>query len=207
MARSCAPRRRGHREQRRRRRAPIVDAATERRAHGAGHRGGFVIHGGRAGGEFGDVWRWVDDVWTELRCEGSTPAPRWSPAVALPGRHCSRAAARAAGDLEDAHVLDLATQTRPRCGAAFPVAFAVPRPRADNRLAAAARRFADAAWATSRSTTRPRRRRGASRPACARRARASSSSRAASPRTRARSVASRCFALTACSCVAERRST
>ena len=56
-----------------------------RERHGAAAvQGGFVIHGGRAGGAFGDAWHWDDDVWTELRCEGSAPAPRWSHGTGAP---------------------------------------------------------------------------------------------------------------------------
>ena len=85
-----------------------------RERHGAAAvEGGFIIHGGRAGGAFGDAWRWDDGVWTELRCEGSPPAPRWSHAfVALPGNAFLVCGGRnEAGDLDDAHVLDLGTRT------------------------------------------------------------------------------------------------
>ena len=123
-----------------------------RERHGAAAvEGGFVIHGGRAGGAFGDVWRWDDDVWTELRCEGSPPAPRWSHAVvALPGEALLACGGRGdAGDLDDTHVLDLATQTWSRVAApAFPVAFACST--ADGQTIAfgggRAARFAGAAW-------------------------------------------------------------
>ena len=124
-----------------------------RERHGAAAvEGGFVIHGGRAGGAFGDVWRWVDDVWTELRCEGSPPAPRWSHAfVALPGDAFLACGGRGdEGDLDDAYVLDLRTQAWSRVAApAFPVAFACST--ADGQTIAfgggRAARFADAAWA------------------------------------------------------------
>ena len=111
--------------------APTVSSTPRPKArerHGAAAvEGGFVIHGGRAGGAFGDVWRWHDDVWTELRCEGSAPAPRWSHGfVALPGDACLACGGRGdAGDLDDAHVLDLAACTWSRVAPpAFPVAFA-----------------------------------------------------------------------------------
>ena len=124
-----------------------------RERHGAAAvEGGFVIHGGRAGGAFGDAWRWDDDVWTELRCEGSPPAPRWSHGfVALPGEALLACGGRGdAGDLDaDAHVLDLATQTWSRVAApAFPVAFACST--SDGCVVAfgggRAARFAGAAW-------------------------------------------------------------
>ena len=124
-----------------------------RERHGAAAvDGGFVIHGGRAGGAFGDAWRWHDDVWTELRCEGSPPAPRWSHAVAtLPGEALLVTGGRGdAGDLDDdAYVLDLATQAWSRVAApAFPVAFACAT--TDGQTIAfgggRAARFADAAW-------------------------------------------------------------
>ena len=124
-----------------------------RERHGAAaFKNGFVIHGGRAGGAFGDAWRWHDDVWTELRCEGSPPAPRWSHSfVALPGDACLACGGRGdAGDLDDdAYVLDLATQAWSRVAApAFPVAFACST--ADGQTIAfgggRAARFADAAW-------------------------------------------------------------
>ena len=123
-----------------------------RERHGAAAvQGGFVIHGGRAGGAFGDAWRWDDDVWTELRCEGSPPAPRWSHGfVALPGDAFLVTGGRGdAGDLDDAHVLDLATQAWSRVAPpAFPVAFACST--ADGQTIAfgggRAARFADAAW-------------------------------------------------------------
>ena len=125
-----------------------------RERHGAAAvDGGFVIHGGRAGGAFGDVWRWDDDVWTELRCEGSPPAPRWSHAfVALPGEAFLACGGRGdTGDLDDdAYVLDLATQTWSCVAApAFPVAFACST--SDGQTIAfgggrAARFTADAEW-------------------------------------------------------------
>ena len=124
-----------------------------RERHGAAALdGGFVVHGGRAGGAFGDVWRWHDGVWTELRCEGSPPAPRWSHGfVALPGDALLVTGGRDdTGDLDDdAHVLDLATQTWSRAAApAFPVAFAVST--SDGCVVAfgggRAARFTDAAW-------------------------------------------------------------
>ena len=96
--------------------APTVSSTPgpkARERHGAAAvDGGFVIHGGRAGGAFGDAWRWDDGVWTELRCEGSAPAPRWSHGfVALPGDACLACGGRGdAGDLDDAYVLDLRTQ-------------------------------------------------------------------------------------------------
>ena len=123
-----------------------------RERHGAAAvDGGFVIHGGRAGGAFGDAWRWDDGVWTELRCEGSAPAPRWSHGfVALPGEAFLVTGGQSdAGDLDDAHVLDLATQTWSRVAApAFPVAFAGST--SDGCVVAfgggRAARFADAEW-------------------------------------------------------------
>ena len=123
-----------------------------RERHGAAAvQGGFVIHGGRAGGAFGDAWRWDDGVWTELRCEGSAPAPRWSHGfVALPGDAFLVCGGRGdAGDLEDAHVLVMGTRTWSRVAApAFPVAFACST--ADGQTIAfgggRAARFADAAW-------------------------------------------------------------
>ena len=135
--------------------APTVSSTPRPKArerHGAAAiQGGFVIHGGRAGAAFGDAWRWDDDVWTELRCEGSPPAPRWSHGfVALPGDAFLACGGRGdAGELEDAHVLDLATQTWSRVAVpAFPVAFACST--ADGQTIAfgggRASRFADAAW-------------------------------------------------------------
>ena len=135
--------------------APAVSSTPRPKArerHGAAAvDGGFVIHGGRAGGAFGDVWRWDDGVWTELRCEGSAPAPRWSHGfVALPGDAFLVTGGRGdAGDLDDAHVLDLATQAWSRVAApAFPVAFAYAT--TDGQTIAfgggRAARFADAAW-------------------------------------------------------------
>jgi hypothetical protein len=135
--------------------APTVSSTprpTARERHGAAAvEGGFVIHGGRAGGAFGDVWCWNDNLWTELRCEGSAPAPRWSHGfVALPGDAFLACGGRSdAGDLDDAHVLDLATQTWSRVAApAFPVAFAAST--SDGCVVAfgggRAARFADAAW-------------------------------------------------------------
>ena len=125
-----------------------------RERHGAAaFKNGFVIHGGRAGGAFGDAWRWDDDVWTELRCEGSPPAPRWSHAfVALPGGAFLACGGRGdAGDLgDDVHVLDLATRTWSRVAPpAFPVAFACST--SDGQTIAfgggrAARFTTDAAW-------------------------------------------------------------
>ena len=135
--------------------APTVSSTPRPKArerHGAAAvEGGFVIHGGRAGGAFGDVWRWDDGVWTELRCEGSAPAPRWSHGfVALPGDAFLVCGGRGdAGDLEDAHVLVMGTRTWSRVAApAFPVAFACST--ADGQTIAfgggRAARFADAAW-------------------------------------------------------------
>ena len=136
--------------------APTVSSTPRPKArerHGAAaFKNGFVIHGGRAGGAFGDAWRWHDDVWTELRCEGSPPAPRWSHAVAtLPGEALLVTGGRGdAGDLDDdAYVLDLATQAWSRVAApAFPVAFACAT--TDGQTIAfgggRAARFADAAW-------------------------------------------------------------
>ena len=123
-----------------------------RERHGAAAvDGGFVIHGGRAGGAFGDVWRWHDGVWTELRCEGSPPAPRWSHGfVALPGDAFLVCGGRNdVGDLDDAHVLVMGTRTWSRVAApAFPVAFACAT--TDGQTVAfgggRAARFADAAW-------------------------------------------------------------
>jgi hypothetical protein len=137
--------------------APTVSSTPRPKArerHGAAAvEGGFVIHGGRAGGAFGDAWRWDDDVWTELRCEGSPPAPRWSHAfVALPGGAFLACGGRGdAGDLgDDVHVLDLATRTWSRVAPpAFPVAFACST--SDGQTIAfgggrAARFTTDAAW-------------------------------------------------------------
>ena len=135
--------------------APTVSSTPRPKArerHGAAAvDGGFVIHGGRAGGAFGDAWRWDDGVWTELRCEGSAPAPRWSHGfVALPGDAFLVCGGRGdAGDLEDAHVLVMGTRTWSRVAApAFPVAFACST--ADGQTIAfgggRAARFADAAW-------------------------------------------------------------
>ena len=132
---------------------PSTPRPKARERHGAAAvEGGFVVHGGRAGGAFGDAWRWDDGVWTELRCEGSPPAPRWSHAfVALPGDAFLVTGGQSdAGDLDDdAHVLDLATQTWSRVAApAFPVAFAGLT--SDGCVVAfgggRAARFADAAW-------------------------------------------------------------
>ena len=135
--------------------APTVSSTPgpkARERHGAAAvDGGFVIHGGRAGGAFGDVWRWHDGVWTELRCEGSPPAPRWSHGfVALPGDAFLVCGGQGdAGDLDDAHVLVMATRTWSRVAApAFPVAFACAT--TDGQAIAfgggRAARFADAAW-------------------------------------------------------------
>ena len=135
--------------------APTLSSTPRPKArerHGAApFKNGFVVHGGRAGGAFGDAWRWADDVWTELRCEGSAPAPRWSHAfVALPGDAFLACGGRGdAGELDDAHVLDLATQTWSRVAApAFPVAFACST--SDGCVVAfgggRAARYADAAW-------------------------------------------------------------
>ena len=135
--------------------APTVSSTPRPKArerHGAAAvDGGFVVHGGRAGGAFGDAWRWHDGVWTELRCEGSPPAPRWSHGfVALPGDAFLACGGRGdAGDLDDAHVLDLAACTWSRVAPpAFPVAFAGST--SDGCVVAfgggRAARFADAAW-------------------------------------------------------------
>jgi len=135
--------------------APTLSSTPRPKArerHGAAAvEGGFVIHGGRAGAAFGDVWRWDDDVWTELRCEGSPPAPRWSHGfVALPGDALLVTGGRGdEGDLDDAYVLDLRTQAWSRVAApAFPVAFACST--SDGQTIAfgggRAARFADAAW-------------------------------------------------------------
>jgi len=103
-----------------------------RERHGAAPmKGGtaFLMHGGRAGDAFGDVWRWDDPgAWTELHCEGAAPAPRWAHAfVALAANAFLVTGGRGdAGDLpDDAHVLDTASMAWSRVAPpAFLVAFA-----------------------------------------------------------------------------------